>query len=524
MASPNLPQISQSPSYSELAPAQRTELRYGGINALITACNSNDRFKLLEDNDVPRSNLDNPIHPAFGALSLDGSGNYTQAMRLASHLLTHNSLLKFFVPLLYGRQLTTHVDGLERKYLSDPLANVSDERQQEYLDGVRKALHCLGHSTRIDFVSPVHRVYARTMRSGVQPTHISTCCSRFQKQWTPRIEIADYFKTYYETEYGNATRCAQFRHDFLFATTLVHEIIHAFGVLRRGNLNEPYIRADDPNTEWGWAWENFMFGCIINPQQRSKPGTHLLMRKIWADDQAAEAAGGKEYYDVSMSWIAQWFREETWNIVAERGPAAIPPPTAHFKIQSSTRLGSWIISSDLDDVKNDLLALHNQWKARDTTPLSDLMNTTRESSPMVSPPPSAVNSRVPRLIWRFQTTERLQRSNVKIPLREPPRLTTCTGCGQFLSNMRQKANSTTQQRTQDPEEIVTTEEAMAECSWVCLCRLPCHTATRSRASTLSPSNTSSKRLRDSENETNRSSKRTRNSKTSDRIDPTRSAD
>ncbi|KAH9882764.1 hypothetical protein J1614_000130 [Plenodomus biglobosus] len=493
---------SQSPSYATLLPTQRSELRkYGGINALIAACNNNDRFKLLQDDSVPRGNLNNPVHPAFSSLALEDGSNYTQAMRFASHLLAHDSLLTFFVPLLYGRQLTIYTDGKERTYLSDPLANVTKEQRQEYLDGVREALHCLGHSTRIDFVPPVHRVYARTKRSNAIPTHKTACCSQFQRMWSPCIEIADYFRAYYENGYSDASRCAQFRHDFLFATTLVHEIVHAFGVLRRGDLYEPHIRANDPNTEWGWAWENFMFGCIINPQQRSITGTHILMRKIWADDQAAEAAGGKEYYDVSMAWTAQWFRAETWDIVAERGPAAIPPPITHFKIQSSDRLGSWIISSHSEDVKDDLLALHNEWKARDDSLPRDSTTMAPTSSGNASVSPPTVGSRLPRLLWRPQSAEKLQKSNVTIPVREPLRMTTCKSCEQFLPKLGQRTNSKTQQRTQDPEELIITEKAMAECTWLCLCRPPCHTDARSGSSTPShnsPNAPSRKRSRDSD--------------------------
>ncbi|CBX96770.1 predicted protein [Plenodomus lingam JN3] len=511
MASPTSLQASHSSSHSALPPTQRTELRrYGGINALIAACNSDDRFKLLEDDAVRSGNLENPIHPVFSSLALDKTSNYIQAMRFASHLLTHESLLIFFIPLLYGRQLTTYMDGVERTYLSDPLANVSNQQQQEYLDGVREALHCLGHSTRIEFVPPLHRVYARTKRTSTKPAHTTKCCSRFQRMWSPCIEIVDYFKTYYEKGYSNASRCEQFRHDFLFAITLVHEIIHAFGVLQRGNLYEPYIRADDPNAEWGWAWENFMFGCIINPLQRSLPGTHLLMRKIWADDQAAKAAGGKEYYDVPMAWIAQWFREETWHIVAERGPAAIAPPTTHFKIQSSERLGSWIISSDLYDVKYDLLALHNLWKARGDNPSPTLPNKAYTPPVATSPPLPAVRSRLSRLLWRFQSTEKLQKSNVKIPVRERRRVMTCTGCGQFLPNMGQRTNSSTQQLTQDPQGLLISDEAMAECTYLCLCGPSCHTTARSRSGTPS-SNASSKRSHDSDGAEDRSYKRRKTS-------------
>lgn len=444
----------------------RTEMRnYGGINALIEACNSNDRFKLLEDNTVPQSNLTNLIHPALGSFIQSKDSNYRQAFQFASQLLSHDALLSFFVPLLYGRELETQVDGSKISFLSDPLANVSDAKRREYLSGVREGLQCIGHRTQIEFVSPVHRVYARTTRTATRSTHTSTCCTRFQKAYSPLIEIADYFKKFYEDGYKNASRCAQFRHDFLFATTLVHELIHAFGVLRRGDLDEPHIRADDPNHEWGWAWENFMFGCIINPQKKIGPGTHLLMRKVWAEDGVAEVAGGKEYCDVPMAWIAQWFREETWAIVAEQGPTAIAPPTTHFKIQSSNKLSAWIISSDDEDIKKELRALHNQWKAQsDTPPRRTATALTR------APSPAALASFAPRIIWRLQTMENLQKSSIPVPVREPRRVHTCIRCGRLRPKIGCRMGPSIQQRLQDTSEAIITKEPIVECSSVCSCR------------------------------------------------------
>ncbi|KAF3036671.1 hypothetical protein E8E12_003560 [Didymella heteroderae] len=105
------------------------------------------------------------------------------------------------------------------------------------------------------------------------------------------------------------------------------------GVMRRGDLIEPHYRLDFPETEWGYAWENFMFGCIINPQDKNV---------------AANRNGGKEYSDVPVSWIAQWFRTETWDVVQKDGPTAIAPPTAHFKIQ----------------ISHQHAALYRQWEMR----------------------------------------------------------------------------------------------------------------------------------------------------------------
>jgi hypothetical protein len=392
--------LSQSMTGQQI-PEQRTAPKSSSaINSLIATANKNDRFKLLED-DVPAANLENHIHPIFWWFNCDGP--FKQMLRLASQFLTHDSVLIFFVPLLYGRKLKSTNGGMTKTYLSDPLVFACGIKRKELLDGVRQALRCLAHSVEFRFMKPEKRVYARTLISKAGPVHTSECGPIFQCNLTAVIEIADRFMHFYydENGYKASSRCAQFRHDFLFASTLIHEIVHAVGVLRRGNLIEPYIHTDHPDTEWGYAWEHFIFGCVINPQDQTPPGTHLLMQKIWADPTSAEEAGGKEYCDVPISYIAQWFREETWDIIAERGPIAILPPTTHFKIQSSRKFGAWIVSTDCLDIKQDIIALCRQWNQQ-------CRKLDANSLPV---------SASARIFWRRQTTKALQRSNVPAPLR-----------------------------------------------------------------------------------------------------------
>lgn len=404
-----------------------------GINAIIAACNKHDRFRLLEDDTVLPGDLENPIHPAFSFF--DSDGPMKQMLQLASQFIIHDSLLVFFVPLLYGRELVGTVNRASKTYLSDPIANVSEERKRMYIAEVREALHCLGHCIHFQYIPPIKRVYARTVRSDKRPAHIVTCCPAFQRRYSCRIELADSLGSYYTERYATASRCAQFRHDFLFATTLVHELVHAVGVLKRGDLNEPYIRTDYPETEWGYGWENFMFGCIINPQNRKTIGTHLLMRKVWADQDLANNAGGKEYSDLPMSYIAQWFRQETWSNIADQGPTAVPPPIAHFKIQSSNKFGAWIVSSDHPKIQPDLLALCKRWRQKTDSPTS--------SSQEDTPPPTTGKEKSHRIFWRARTAEQLQKSNVVAPVRIPKRILQCSACGQQLPDSRRKIVTST---------------------------------------------------------------------------------
>lgn len=252
---------------------------------------------------------------------------------------------------------------------------------------------------------PKKRVYARTLTSTARPVHTSGCHPVLRQNITAVIEIADRFIKFYYNEngYKASSRCAQFRHDFFSASILIHEVVHAIGVIRRGNLIEPSIRIDHPDAEWGYAWEHFVFGCVINPQDRTRSGTYLLMRKAWADTSMAEKAGGKEYCDVPMSYISQWFQQETWNIIAEQGPTAIRVPVANFKIQSSRKYGGWVVSTNCLDIKQDIIALHKQWNQQSRKFNDNALSVSRSS----------------RIFWRFRNTEALQKSNVPAPLRVP---------------------------------------------------------------------------------------------------------
>ncbi|KAF2128827.1 hypothetical protein P153DRAFT_376198 [Dothidotthia symphoricarpi CBS 119687] len=350
--------------------------RFNNINSLVAATNKNDRFKLLEDESITLGDLDNPIHPIFRSLDCDGPRKRT--FQLASQFLTFDSVLAFFIPLLYGHELTDSRSG--KTYLSDPSANVSDAKRNNYITGIHKALRCLAHCVEIRFEKPEKR-----RKVGV------------------RIEIADVFDDFYNDGggYAASSHCGQLRHDFLFAVTILHEIVHAVGVMRRGHLVEPCCRLQDPDIEWGYSWENFMFGGIINPQDRTRPGTHLLMRKIWAGSKIADAAGGKEYCDVPMSYVAQWFCKSTWEIIEKSDPTAIPLPVSHFKIQASMKLNRWIVLTDCKDTRQSIRDLQREWNQR-----------AREEE--ANGRPQATSHKI---TWRLRTKEQLQESNVPIPLR-----------------------------------------------------------------------------------------------------------
>ncbi|KAH7392795.1 hypothetical protein BKA66DRAFT_602045 [Pyrenochaeta sp. MPI-SDFR-AT-0127] len=369
---------------------------------------------LLEDDGVLPANLNNPIHPIFRWF--DCNGPQKRTLQLASQFITYDTLLEFFVPLLYGHELTGMYGGNKKPFFQTPYRTPPPERREANMS-----------------VESVKRYIVWL---------IALAFNTSSQRSESKIEIAEKFKNYHESVdgYAAASRSAQFRHDFLFATTLVHEIVHAVGVMRRGNLHEPCIRADFPDTEWGYGWEHFMFGTIINPQDRSGPATRLMMRKVWADQTIAGDAGGKEYCDVPMSYIAQWFRMTTWDLIAEGGPSIIPPPITHFKIQSSDKLSAWVVSSDCPDLKTDIATLYGQWRQRGSQHNTHIL---------------FIDGRLPsiKIFWRLQTTEQLQRSNVPALSRTPKRMQYCLCCGHVLPSVKAHAYGPTSVASATPGTI-----------------------------------------------------------------------
>ncbi|KAF2271928.1 uncharacterized protein EI97DRAFT_348652, partial [Westerdykella ornata] len=305
---------------------------------LVSTANRNDRFHLLNDPSIPKPDIDTAIHPIFRASNFANASpriyrNLQQALRLASTFLKYDSVLEWFVAPLMGLPL---VDLHSRKtYLSDPLAYTTKAERRKLIGRVRRALQCLSHSVQFQFLTNSDvKFYARTTFREARPVHKATCTQHFRSPRSVLIELRKQYYDFLHNHYESSDPCEVLRHDFCLGVALVHEICHAVGVMRRNNLSEPCIRLDHlDQPEFGYAWENFMFGGIINPFDQVSSTVSFLMRKVWSDDKTAYAAGGKEWSTVPMSYIAQWFQKRTWEIVALRGPTAIPPPIVRVKLR-----------------------------------------------------------------------------------------------------------------------------------------------------------------------------------------------
>lgn len=345
-------------SYAAMSrPAERT---VKGPQLLIAAANKHDRFRLLEDPTVPRPNISNRIHPIFNPSNFGNTPPATyqrlqQALQLASKFLEYDSVLEWFVAPFLGLPLLDSQSG--KTYLSDPLANKSGRERRRLIGEVRRALDCLSHSINFHFfTNSAVRFYARTIIHEKPPAHNAYCTQHFRLKKSVQIDIRQQYWDFLQDRYASSSFCDVLRHDFSLAVALVHEVCHAVGVMRRGDLNEPHLRLDHlDKPELGYAWENFIFGGIINPFDRESSTISFLMRKIWQTDDKAYAAGGKEWAAVPVSYIAQWFQQQTWDIIAQHGPTAIPPPVVQLKLCATPH--HYTLLTDNPDVIVDVARL-----------------------------------------------------------------------------------------------------------------------------------------------------------------------
>lgn len=238
-------------------------------------------------------------------------------------------------------------------FLSDP--NQSSKHMEEMIADVRVALICLSYCVQFQFVEDLY-CYALTQKDNRR-------CFRFP-HWTPIftsthptvIQIRGMSKSFLETDYESSSLCDRLRFDFLLATTIIHELTHAFGIMRRGDLKEPFYHLSDPQAELGWSWEEFALGGIFNPFDRASARISFLMRKVWLSDEVAYGSGGKEWTAVPMSWIAQWFQISTWSKIAKDGPRVIDPPSSGLRIRCSGE-GYFTIFADNSSAIKDIQKL-----------------------------------------------------------------------------------------------------------------------------------------------------------------------
>ncbi|KAL1602406.1 hypothetical protein SLS60_005822 [Paraconiothyrium brasiliense] len=343
------------------------------LEHLITILNRDDRFNLLNDSTVQEGNLDNEIHPIFHHSHFLGqTPHIKQALQLASLYITTPSLLEFYLPLTFG---VFHKDADGKMYRT--YTQSSDVSRAHELEIIQAAMTCLSHSLEWEWKTfPEDKKWGSTQHYKNVPTVHTDACPVyddadekpfFMPNTGTHIALDKGMLEYYKNEesgYATRSRCEQFRHDFQLALVLGHEIVHAYGAMSHGNLREPWLGRDHPRNEQGYAWENFMFGSLVNPAKKTADGNYVHLHKVWQNSDVTRKYWGCEWTAVPVAWTAQWFRKETWEEVEECGHRAVGLPEPRLKIYLSMGLDRFVVFTEDEDARDDL-----EW-GRDSAGLS----------------------------------------------------------------------------------------------------------------------------------------------------------
>ncbi|KAF2443364.1 hypothetical protein P171DRAFT_444798 [Karstenula rhodostoma CBS 690.94] len=331
------------------------------VERLFAVLNRGDRFNLADDPTVKAGNLENDIHPVFHHSHFLGrSKHLKQALQLASLYLTTPSLLDFYLPLTFGS--FHQVDKrMYRTYVR--VEEISRELELQCMQGL---MRCLSHSLTWewkDFKAGKKWGSTRYYEDHVTdhtdecPVYADDKTKHFFKTNTGcKITLNQSLLDYYldeDTGYVTRSRCEQFRHDFQLALTLGHEIAHAYGAMSQENLREPWLAQDHPKNEQGYAWENFVFGSLIDPVDQNPSGNYIHAHKTWQSRDTRNKYRGCEWTAVPVAWTAQWFRTETWEEIEVYGHRAVALPDPTLKIYFSL-LNLYVVFTDDDGARKDL--------------------------------------------------------------------------------------------------------------------------------------------------------------------------
>ncbi|KAJ9668218.1 hypothetical protein H2201_001647 [Coniosporium apollinis] len=222
-------------------------------------------YGLLEDSTITIGNLHNAIHPVFQRSNFDTSVDtyniLKPALRLASQFLQKDAMLEWWVQAGLGQEVSDPTFG--KVYLK-PTPETDDSRDN--LRTTRTALMELRHYVRFSF-GPLDRAFGhttidRTRRT--RPKQNKIFNADFKATIQIRLnELFEWWASLYYSDDKTAD-CQRLRFNFFFAVNIVHELAHAFGILRRGGDAEPCHSHRDmlssTGAEMGWSWEVWTCG------------------------------------------------------------------------------------------------------------------------------------------------------------------------------------------------------------------------------------------------------------------------
>ncbi|OCL13693.1 hypothetical protein AOQ84DRAFT_224571 [Glonium stellatum] len=171
-----------------------------------------------------------------------------------------------------------------------------------------------------------------------------------ESQVCPVIALSTEFQEFFVRVWDTATPSKRYRASFMLASTIVHEVAHAYYHHARpwhsDDELEPYHTLEDSKPELGFSWEKWAFGVLINPcnhsitnigalascsevrfqpgeETRSSeckefPGVTFLPSQNWKGDQWSTVDFNREnrtrlvFRAVPMRWVHEWFDKRCW--------------------------------------------------------------------------------------------------------------------------------------------------------------------------------------------------------------------
>jgi hypothetical protein len=103
--------------------------------------------------------------------------------------------------------------------------------------------------------------------------------------------------------------------DFVFALTLVHEVVHAFFWFPRmvGDGREPAHRLGEEFKELGLSWEMSVFGALLRLDDGGMPSTNPGKPLIAETIEERQNGPGGKHTQVPVGWVRKWFLGSTWD-------------------------------------------------------------------------------------------------------------------------------------------------------------------------------------------------------------------
>ncbi|EON63435.1 hypothetical protein W97_02662 [Coniosporium apollinis CBS 100218] len=297
-----------------------------------------DHYGLLDDSTITIGNLRNAIHPVFQRSNFDTSKDtydtLKPALRLASQFLQNDALLEWWVQAGLGQEVSDPTTG--QVYLNPP---PKADDPKDNLRTTMMALAEMRYHVRFSF-DPLTDVFGHTTIDRTRPSRPKkNKIFNADFKAATQIGLSDLFEWWASLYYtsDSTTECQRLRFNFFFAVNIVHELAHAFGVMRRGGGNaEPcHSRIDmlsSTGAEMGWSWEVWTFGGQIAPHDDFAAPTAMLVTAIPLPREVA-ARGDRKICPVPMWWIGQWFQTSTWQGIEQHGRKALPRPPRDLPIQ-----------------------------------------------------------------------------------------------------------------------------------------------------------------------------------------------